>query len=137
MRRGIDIRVDDRVLTAEYRALREAVGWRSVEATDAVLQGALDRTWSATARDQEGRLIGLVRLQDDGVLYASVWDMIVRPDFQRQGIGTRLLETVLDRTRSRHLVSLVATPAGIRMYRNAGFTEESRGSIPLVWRPGE
>jgi ribosomal protein S18 acetylase RimI-like enzyme len=131
---GVDIRVGDRVLAAEYRALREGARWSSVDAPDAALQNALDGTWNVTARDSSGGLVGLVRLLDDGVLYASVWDMIVAPDFQRRGLGTQLLQAVLDRTQLRQLVSLVATPAGSRMYRNAGFAKESRGSVPLVWR---
>ena len=43
-------------------------------------------TW-ITARDEDGSLVGIARLLDDGGLHASLWDLIVRPDRQRQGIG--------------------------------------------------
>jgi GNAT superfamily N-acetyltransferase len=132
---GLSIAEGDVVRAPEYRAMREAVGWRPVEATDGALQSALDATWNVTARDPRGRLLGLVRLLDDGLLYAAVWDMIVLPELQRKGIGAALFERVLLRTGDRHLVTLVATPAGAGLYRRAGFSEGSSGSIALFRRP--
>jgi GNAT superfamily N-acetyltransferase len=73
------------------------------------------------------------RVHDDG-LYASIWDMIVLPDHRRQGIGGAIFERMLAHCRGRSLVSLVATPYGAPMYRTAGFSEESRGSIALFLR---
>jgi GNAT superfamily N-acetyltransferase len=133
---GLDMksRPDDGVLVGEYRALRESVGWSPVDSSDGAVQGALDTTWNVTARDSRGGLVALVRLLDDGLLYASIWDMMVAPAFQGRGIGGHLFQAVCDQTRSRQLVSLVATPAGQQMYRRTGFSQESRGSIPLVWR---
>jgi len=132
---GLRIVEGDRVRAPEYRSMREAVGWRAIEAADDVLQGALDATWNVTARDAEGGLVGLVRVLDDGVLYAGIWDMIVLPDQQRKGIGSAMFERILRRTTDRHLVALVATPAGAILYRRAGFAEESSGSIGLFRRP--
>ncbi|MBI2237805.1 MAG: GNAT family N-acetyltransferase [Actinobacteria bacterium] len=132
----VELHDGDRVTATEYRALREAVGWRAVDASDGELQEALDRTWSVTARGRDGDLIGLVRMLDDGVLYASVWDMIVAPDLQRRGVGSALFDRVLERTQRRHLVALVATAAGAPLYRAAGFSEESLGSVALFLRPG-
>ncbi len=88
----------DRVMASEYRALRDAVGWLAVDSGDEELQGALDRTWNVTARRPDGELVGLVRLLDDGLLYAGIWDMIVAPDLQRRGIGRALFDRALERT---------------------------------------
>jgi hypothetical protein len=41
---------------------------------------------------------------------------------------------MLARCRGRSLVSLVATPHGAPIYRAAGFSEESRGSVALFLR---
>jgi len=60
----------DRVGVAEYRALREAVGWDDVPVGDEDLRGALDRTWNVTARSADGHLVRLVRVLDDGAVYA-------------------------------------------------------------------
>jgi GNAT superfamily N-acetyltransferase len=63
--------------------------------------------------------------------------MIVHPSYQHLGIGRALFDRVLARTRERHLVALVATPAGEQMYRSRGFSEESLGSTALFVRPVE
>jgi GNAT superfamily N-acetyltransferase len=123
----------DRLTPAEYRRLRASAGWSDPGLDDAALAGALASTWNVTARADDGALIGMGRVQDDG-LYASIWDMIVLPEHRRQGIGRELFERMLHRCRGRSLVSLVATPHGAPIYRAAGFAEESRGSIALFLR---
>jgi len=131
---NVRIAEGDRVAVAEYRAIRDAVGWDDVPVGDEDLQVALDRTWSVTARTADGRLVGLVRVLDDGAVYASVWDMIVVPELQRRGIGRALFDRVIARIGDRRLVALVATPAGAPLYRAAGFTEEGRGAVALFRR---
>ena len=81
--------------------------------------------------------MALVRLLDDELVYASVWDMIVDPNHQQRGVGRALFDLVLERTRERHLVALVATPAGAPMYRRRGFSEQSLGSTALFLRPSQ
>ncbi|MDP9471779.1 MAG: GNAT family N-acetyltransferase [Chloroflexota bacterium] len=129
------IRGGDAVGPTEYQALLGAVGWRSVEQADAALRQALETTWNATARTADGRLVGLARVLDDGFLYGSVWDVIVAPAWQRNGLGRALMEVVLERTAGRRLVALVSTAAGEALYRATGFAESNGGSTALFLRP--
>jgi len=94
----------------------------------------LERSWNVTARTPDGQLVGLARVLDDGVLYASVWDILVVPERQRRGIGRALLGAVLEQTAGRRLVSLIATPAGEALYRSAGFAETDGRSTALFMR---
>lgn len=123
----------DRLAPAEYRALRAASGWSDPDVDDAALEGTLGATWNVTARRDHGGLVGMGRVQDDG-LYASIWDMIVLPEHRAQGIGGAIFERMLAHCRGRSLVALVATPLGAPIYRAAGFSEESNGSIALFMR---
>jgi GNAT superfamily N-acetyltransferase len=123
----------DRLAPAEYRRLRAAAGWPDPALDDAALAETLAASWNVTARDDEGALVGMGRVQDDG-LYASIWDMIVLPEHRRRGVGGAIFERMLARCRGRSLVSLVATPYGAPMYRAAGFSEESLGSVALFRR---
>jgi len=123
-----------RIDVGEYRRLRETVGWSAPAASDAALQAALDGTWNVTARE-DGELVGLGRLLDDGALYATIWDMIVVPGEQRRGIGRAILERLLARASARTIVALVATPAGRPLYEEYGFTVESSGSVGMLLRP--
>ena len=77
----------------------------------------------------------MVRLLDDGGLNASIWDLLVRPDWRGRGVGTRLMELVLERCRDRRLVALVATPAARSLYGHLGFVTESHGHAGMYLRP--
>jgi GNAT superfamily N-acetyltransferase len=131
------IRRGDRVNPAEYRLLLAAVKWRPLEQDDVEVATALEASWNVTARTSDGRLVGLARVLDDGVLYASVWDVIVRPERQRGGVGRALMAAVLEQTAGRRLVSLVSTVAGEALYRSAGFAETDGRSTALFRRAPE
>jgi GNAT superfamily N-acetyltransferase len=97
---------------------------------------AIDRTctWLA-ARDTDDSLIGVARLLDDGGLHASLWDVIVRPDQRRRGIGTALVRAALDRCADRRLVALVSTPDAVPFFAAMGFVPESHGHVAMYLRP--
>jgi ribosomal protein S18 acetylase RimI-like enzyme len=130
----IDILEGAPLTAAEYRALRADAGWSDVRAPDAALEQALGRSWNVCARIRHGELVGMGRLIEDGAVYASLWDMIVRSDHRRRGIGSAILDALMRRAGERDLVSLVATELGAPLYRRAGFAERSRGSAAMVWR---
>jgi GNAT superfamily N-acetyltransferase len=90
-------------------------------------------TWFA-ARDGK-ELVGIARLLDDGGLHAAVWDLIVRPDYQRRGIGSALLTAILERCTDRRLVALVSTPSAVPFFAAMGFTAESHGHAAMYLRP--
>jgi GNAT superfamily N-acetyltransferase len=90
--------------------------------------------WLA-ARDEDGSLIGVARLLDDGGLHASLWDVIVRPDRRRRGIGTALVRAALDRCADRRLVALVSTPDAVPFFATMGFLAESHGHAAMYLRP--
>ncbi|UZQ55534.1 GNAT family N-acetyltransferase [Trichothermofontia sichuanensis B231] len=41
------------------------------------------------------RLIGFARATSDGIYRATIWDVVVHPDYQGLGLGRKLVETVL------------------------------------------
>ena len=75
---------------------------------------------------QLGRL-GLVRAVGDGHTIIFVQDILVRPDYQRQGIGSALLRAVLERYADVRQIELVTdnTPETRVFYQSAGFQELS------------
>ena len=77
-------------------------------------------TWFV-ARDGD-ELVGIARLLDDGGLHASLWDVIVRPDRQRQGIGTRLIEETRKRLGEKSKIVLLSAPEAREYYPRIGFT---------------
>ena len=51
---------------------------------------ALSRTLNITARDG-GRLVGCVRILTDGYFFGTITELLVLPEYQKRGIGSRLL----------------------------------------------
>jgi GNAT superfamily N-acetyltransferase len=125
---GARLQVDD------FRRLRESVGWSTPERDEAI-QSGLARTWNVVARE-DGDIVGIGRLLDEGALYAALWDMIVVPHAQRRGIGSAILERLLERAADRTIVMLVATAAGRPLYERYGFRTESFGGVGMILRPG-
>jgi len=41
------------------------------------------------------QLIGFGRVLSDGVVYASIYDVIVKPEFQNQGIGFKIVKRLI------------------------------------------
>ena len=129
----IEYEEDATVPVADYRRLRSAVGWGGIAVDDTELAAAFARTWNVVAR-RGGGVVGLGRLLDDGVLYASVWDMIVAPELHRQGIGEEILARLLRHAESRSLIVLIATDAGRPLYERHGFVPSDPASVAMLRR---
>jgi GNAT superfamily N-acetyltransferase len=132
----LELEAGARLAVADYRRFRAAVGWIAPPGDDEAVQAALDATWNVAAHEN-GKLVGIGRLLDDGTLYATIWDMIVLPEAQRRGVGRAILERLLEYASARTIVALVATPAGRPLYEAYGFQAESGGSVGMLLRPPE
>ena len=74
----------------EFIDLISDVGWKSFTNLK-VLGQALDGSLvCVVARDDEGNAVGMGRLVGDGVRFVYFQDVIVKPAYQRQGIGTKI-----------------------------------------------
>ncbi len=81
-----------------YHDLFSTTGWQDLYGADAdCLARALGGSWYAVGAYEGDRLVGFGRLLSDGVLYAVIFDMIVRPERQRRGIGGRILRRLIER----------------------------------------
>lgn len=49
------------------------------------------------------RLIGFTRATSDCVFRATIWDVVIHPDYRGQGLGRKLIETLLDHPRIRRV----------------------------------
>lgn len=60
------------------------------------LRIAVERADLALVAVQDDAVVGFVRTMSDGAFAVYIADILVLPDVQRQGIGSRLLRAVLD-----------------------------------------
>ena len=80
-----------------------------------------ERSDHAVARDSKGQAIGTARLLPDG----RIGRMAVLGEWRRRGVGTALLQALLERARTRSMrrVTLHAQTHAAEFYRRFGFNE--------------
>ena len=71
-----------------------------------------------------GRLVGFGRAISDGVSDAYIQDVVVLDSHRGRGIGTRIVQKILDDLRGRGIswIGLIATPGSVELYQNLGFS---------------
>lgn len=94
---GVELRVGGEIPAGALAALYEAVGWAAyVRDPDALARAVSNSTYVVTAWEDD-RLVGLARGLSDEVAIFYLQDILVRPDWQGQGVGRALLAQCLDR----------------------------------------
>lgn len=109
----------------EYQRLRKGVGWENLdnEATQIGLENSLFSV-CAVYKDE---VVGCGRVIGDGGIYFYIQDVIVLPEFQRQGIGKQIMNKVLSylssHARPRAFIGLMAAKGSSKFYEKYGFVE--------------
>ena len=88
-------------------------------------------TWVAARHN--GRLAGFVNVATDGGAHAFVLDTTVHPDFQRQGLGRRLIATAAEQSRAAGIgwLHVDYEPHLDDFYRGCGFRPTAAGLLRL------
>jgi ribosomal protein S18 acetylase RimI-like enzyme len=82
------------------------------------------------------RLMGFARATSDGIYRATIWDVVVHPDYQGAGIGRKLVETVLSHPQvSRVERVYLMTTNQQRFYEKIGFTANQTTTMVLHNQP--
>lgn len=107
----------------EILSLYTSVGWTAyTDAPDTLRQG-FEHSLLTLAAYEHGQLVGLIRTVGDGYTIVFVQDILVFPEYQRRGIGTALLQAVLDRFCHVRQMEMATddTPQTIAFYKSLGF----------------
>ena len=76
---------------------------------------------------EDDQLLGIIRTVGDGHTIVFVQDILVFPEHQRKGVGSALLQAILDRYSHVRQIELATdnTPKTIAFYKSMGFREMS------------
>ena len=89
---------------AAFHQLFETTGWnQSYRAAAEELYEAISASWYTLSAYDTDELVGFGRVVSDGVLYALICDLIVKPSCQGRGIGSTLLNKLIDRCRQQQV----------------------------------
>lgn len=108
------------IAPAQLKALYLSVDWDSGNHPDRLAKAikGSDSVFSAWDGD---KLVGLVNVLSDGSIAAYVHYLLVRPEYQGEGIGRALIERVTEAYADCLHVVLVSYNEQIRFYEQCGF----------------
>lgn len=91
----------------EILSLYTSVGWENYTRSPQMLERAYENSFLKIAAFDGERLIGMVRVVGDGASVVLIQDLLVRPEYQRKGIGSKLMRAVLERCKNVYQIELM------------------------------
>lgn len=120
-----EIRAYQPYIETEVYNLYASAGWMAYTEDMASLKKGFENALLTLAAYEGGKLLGLIRTVGDGYTIVLIQDLLVLPQYQRKGIGTALVQAVLQcfqHVRQIHLVTDDA-PETTAFYKALGFRE--------------
>ena len=107
----------------EILNLYNAVGWCSYTNNPEMLEHAFNNSLKILCAHDEKKLVGIIRAVGDGYSVLFIQDILVLPEYQRKGIGTKLLNSMLKLYPDIYQTQLVTdnTEKTVSFYKSCGF----------------
>ena len=78
------------------------------------------------------RMIGFARATSDGIYRATIWDVVIHPDYRSAGLGRKLVETVVSHPQVNRVERVyLMTTHQQRFYKRIGFEENETNTMVL------
>lgn len=112
---------------SEIIDLYSSVGWTAYTDNPEALKKGFENSLLILAAYENENLMGIIRVVGDGYTIIFIQDILVFPNHQRKGIGTALIQAVLQRYSHVRQIQLATdnTPKTIAFYKSKGFKEIS------------
>lgn len=127
----------DNILQAEdFVKLRIETGFAEIPVEHA--RKALQNGLINVSALYNGELVGMGRLVGDGAMYWYLQEIIVLPRFQRKGIGSMIVNHLVDYAKANSATGKFTTIGGVSakgkeaFYEKMGFEIISRGMIKMI-----
>lgn len=124
----------------DYVALFASTGWtfrRPV--TPDVLALSLERSWYCVFAYDGPKLVGAGRVVTDGWLHAIIYDVMVLPAYQGQGIGREIMQRLLQRCLDAQIgtIQLFCAAGKQPFYEKLGFVVRPSDKPGMQYQGGE
>ncbi|AGY59902.1 GNAT family N-acetyltransferase [Gloeobacter kilaueensis] len=119
--------------------LCDAVGWSRRPLRK--VKKAIDHSFCVISMyEQRGefkQLIGFARATSDHAFNATIWDVVVHPEYQGKGLGRALMDRIIAELRAADIsnITLFADPHVVDFYRRLGFIPDPEGIRGMFWYP--
>ncbi len=82
------------------------------------------------------QMIGFARATSDGIYRATIWDVVIHPDYQGAGLGRKLVQTVLSHPKLCRVERVyLMTTHQQQFYERIGFEPNASTTLVLHNRP--
>ena len=121
------------ITVEEYLNIRAQVQWRKLLPEQAKL--ALDNSLRTVAAYDNDRLVGMGRIVGDGAVICYVQDLIVIPEYQRHGVGSMVLQSLISFVESlrmkdsQMMLCLMCAKGREGFYEANGFTARPTSTL--------
>ena len=122
----------------EVKDIYAEAHWNAYLGDDEKLKRGFEHSLYILGAFDEEKLVGFVRCVGDGAHILLVQDLIVRPEYQKQGIGTTLFQRVWDRygdVRMFHVVTELEDAVDNHFYQSFGMKKLQEGHMVSYFRP--
>lgn len=123
----------------ELEELCDSVGWarRPIRKVRIALQNSFVVLSMWEHRGSYRRLVGFARATSDHAFNATLWDVVIHPDFQGRGLGKAMMEEMIRELRKHDIsnISLFADAHVVEFYGQLGFNVDPEGIKGMFWYP--
>lgn len=119
----------------EITNLYQSVGWTNYLERIGILEEAYANSLCVIGAYDNEKLVGIIRAVGDGLTIVFVQDIIILPEYQRKGIGTKLLKAVMDKYSDVYQMKLLTdnTEKTKAFYRSVGFSaSDDMGCVAFI-----
>lgn len=120
--------------------LFQTTGWNEFYSlSEADLHDAAARSWYVLSAVSGDRLVGFGRIICDGVVHALILDLIVAPEYQEQGIGGNILDSLVQKCLDHKIrdIQLFCAKGQVDFYQKRGFLPRPDNAPGMEYRqPG-
>lgn len=111
----------------EIVRLYTEVGWTAYTDNLPILRRGFENSLLVLGAFENNELIGIIRVVGDGFTIVFVQDILIFPNQQRKGVGSALLQAILDRYKNVRQIELATdnNPQTIAFYKSMGFSKFS------------
>lgn len=104
--------------------LYESVGWANYVEHPQKLREGYKNSLCVLAAYKDTELVGILRAVGDNATILFIQDIIVLPKYQRMGIGTKLIKSVMEKYKDVYQIELLTddTEKTISFYKSVGLT---------------
>lgn len=118
--------------------LYQSVGWTNYTSCPETLEKAYKNSLCILGAFEKEKLVGVVRVVGDGISIVFVQDILVLPEYQRQGVGSALMRAILKKYASVYQVELLtdSTEKSKAFYSSVGLVPVSELGCSAYIRMG-